>query len=286
MKLSTNLLLSNCMQVHTMDNTAAGKENFPSSSSAKASDAMLVHESIKEQLKCALCTKLIAAPLVVSCGHMFCGQCLFEYLNKEPMCPTCQMGLRAVPVRCLAVDAIGDSLKASMPAKEREKFAKRVEEGRSAADKVNKVFWWLAPQAVPIGGTMTGQVGLSFANPSTNAAAMPSLQQHQQPQQRSRQHQQHHQHQGKPKRHSSSQVPNGLLLQPSLAFGHNNLHMQQQQQQHAPLFAHPAAQLGLGLTQPSLMGDPGMASLLFAAQHQHQHQLQPDLMAMMQRLYG
>jgi hypothetical protein len=49
-----------------MENMAAGKENRPSTSSTstKASEAPLVHESIKEQLKCALCTKLIAAPLV------------------------------------------------------------------------------------------------------------------------------------------------------------------------------------------------------------------------------
>ena len=221
---------------------------------------------------------------------MFCGQCLFDYLNRDPMCPTCQMGLRAVPVRCLAVDAIGDILKASMSAKEREKFAKRLEEGRSAADKVNKVFWWLAPQAVPIGGTMTGQVGLSFANPSTpqmavpNAGAgMPLLQQHQQSQQRSRQQQQ--QQQLAAAAAASGQAQAALViaaaqLPPPLAFGQHTLPMQQQ----APLFANPAAHLGLGLPQPGLMEDPsGMANLLFPQQQPQQH---PDLMAMMQRPYS
>ena len=61
-------------------------------------------------LTCGLCSKLVAAPLVVSCGHMFCGACLCDYLNNDPMCPTCQMGLRAVPVRCLAVDAVVETV--------------------------------------------------------------------------------------------------------------------------------------------------------------------------------
>jgi hypothetical protein len=57
-------------------------------------------------------------------------------------------------------------------------------------------------------------------------------------------------------------------------------------QQQAPLFANPAAHLGLGLPQPGLMADPsGMANLLFP-QQQPQPQQHPDLMAMMQRLYS
>ena len=129
------------MQARDAVNTShQGKENMPS---VVTKDAPAPSPAgIRDHLNCGLCSQLVAAPLVVSCGHMFCGQCLFEHLTKDPMCPTCSMGLRSIPVRCLPVDAVVEALKTHMPAKDRERFNKRVEEGRSAADKVNKIFWW------------------------------------------------------------------------------------------------------------------------------------------------
>ncbi|KAG1659174.1 hypothetical protein FOA52_007555 [Chlamydomonas sp. UWO 241] len=125
---------------------------------APASDAMHRH------LNCGLCTQLIASSLVLSCGHAYCGACLFEHVNEKPSCPTCQVGLRAIPVRCLALDGVAESVAASLPAGGTS-YAVRVEDGRSAANKLNKMLWWLQPAAIPAlgdsssGGAMVGASG-------------------------------------------------------------------------------------------------------------------------------
>lgn len=65
--------------------------------------------------------------------------------------------------RCSAVDALTASLALLLRPAERESFKQRQQEGASAADKVNKIFWWLAPQAVPFNSNVQGGVSLSFS---------------------------------------------------------------------------------------------------------------------------
>lgn len=99
---------------------------------------------------CSLCCGAIATSLVLSCGHTACGDCLYRWLNEKPFCPTCQMGLRAVPVRCLALDAIVLLLKPFLSDPQRASFDRRQEAGHSAADKVT------SRRGAATGGTWDG----------------------------------------------------------------------------------------------------------------------------------
>lgn len=75
----------------------------------------------------------------MSCGHIFCGDCLFGFLNTKPSCPTCQVNLRAIPVRCLALDSVVSAFEHCLPPTEAEDWKRRTEDGKSAANKLNKV---------------------------------------------------------------------------------------------------------------------------------------------------
>ncbi len=60
-----------------------------------------------------------------------------------------QVPLRAIPTRCIALDGVIEAFLPSLPDHEVAAFKARQEEGKSAANKVNKMFWWLQPSAVP-----------------------------------------------------------------------------------------------------------------------------------------
>ncbi|WIA30416.1 hypothetical protein OEZ86_000501 [Tetradesmus obliquus] len=59
------------------------------------------------------------------------------------------MDLRAVPVRCLAMDKVAATIVPSLTAEQQQQYAKRKQDGQGTADKVNKMFWYLAPTALP-----------------------------------------------------------------------------------------------------------------------------------------
>lgn len=69
------------------------------------------------------------------------------------------------------MDALTASLADKLEPAARDAWRARHQGGSSAADKVNKLFWWLAPQAVPFNSNLQGGVSLSFANPGVQAAA-------------------------------------------------------------------------------------------------------------------
>ncbi|KAF6258946.1 hypothetical protein COO60DRAFT_1068765 [Scenedesmus sp. NREL 46B-D3] len=78
------------------------------------------------------------------------------------------MDLRAVPVRCLAMDKVAASIVPSLTAEQQQQYAKRKQDGQSAADKVNKMFWYLAPTALP---GLKGPQALPLQRPASHSAA-------------------------------------------------------------------------------------------------------------------
>ncbi|KAK3069779.1 peroxisome biogenesis factor 10 [Teratosphaeriaceae sp. CCFEE 6253] len=44
----------------------------------------------KQQRKCTLCLEPMKDPSVTTCGHVFCWQCLTDWLREQPMCPLCR----------------------------------------------------------------------------------------------------------------------------------------------------------------------------------------------------
>lgn len=44
----------------------------------------------KQQRKCTLCLDAMKDPSVTTCGHVFCWQCVTDWLREQPMCPLCR----------------------------------------------------------------------------------------------------------------------------------------------------------------------------------------------------
>ncbi|KAI7109420.1 hypothetical protein KC352_g36458, partial [Hortaea werneckii] len=43
-----------------------------------------------QQRKCTLCLEPMKDPSVTTCGHVFCWQCVTDWLREQPMCPLCR----------------------------------------------------------------------------------------------------------------------------------------------------------------------------------------------------
>ncbi|KAI6846756.1 hypothetical protein KC332_g2828 [Hortaea werneckii] len=43
-----------------------------------------------QQRKCTLCLEAMKDPSVTTCGHVFCWQCVTDWLREQPMCPLCR----------------------------------------------------------------------------------------------------------------------------------------------------------------------------------------------------
>ncbi len=52
-----------------------------------------------------------------------------------------QVPLRAIPMRCIALDSIVEAFLSSLTDADLAAYKARQEEGKSAANKVNKMFW-------------------------------------------------------------------------------------------------------------------------------------------------
>ena len=81
---------------------------------------------------------MVATHSVVPCGHMFCGACLSEWLQKNPTCPKCRAAATAPPVRTMAVDNVLDSLvEKGMSAEELQERRQRKQHWESHAAAIN-----------------------------------------------------------------------------------------------------------------------------------------------------
>ncbi|GAB1607343.1 LON peptidase N-terminal domain and RING finger protein 1-like [Argonauta hians] len=52
-----------------------------------------IHLLKLEDLQCSLCFVLLFQPVVTSCGHTFCKECLIRSLDHTPKCPLCNTSL-------------------------------------------------------------------------------------------------------------------------------------------------------------------------------------------------
>ena len=49
----------------------------------------------KQQRKCTLCLEESKDPSVTTCGHIFCWNCINEWILEKPECPLCRQGIQA-----------------------------------------------------------------------------------------------------------------------------------------------------------------------------------------------
>ncbi|DBA77531.1 hypothetical protein WJX77_000814 [Trebouxia sp. C0004] len=90
----------------SVDESAAPAEKV----AAPAADSG-AKQALENEFECTICRDfMVATHSVVPCGHMFCGGCLSEWLQKNPTCPKCRAAVTAPPVRTMAVDNVLESL--------------------------------------------------------------------------------------------------------------------------------------------------------------------------------
>ena len=65
-------------------------------------------KELEDEMSCAVCQDtIVAAHSLVPCGHCFCGTCLFQWLSRKQICPTCRSvpailaGLSSIPLLVL-----------------------------------------------------------------------------------------------------------------------------------------------------------------------------------------
>lgn len=84
-------------------NSNSSKSNFSNSNhnsaqtSKRESTKSLSSDSL-EDLKCVICLDILEGAVETSCGHAFCGQCLFTTIKcgKGFTCPTCRAKINQV----------------------------------------------------------------------------------------------------------------------------------------------------------------------------------------------
>jgi hypothetical protein len=150
-KLSCNA--SDCSDSATKEFPPSSSAGTGSSLSSPSSDSNRISiDELTPHLRCGLCREHVAGSLVLSCGHLFCGQCLADHLIGSPSCPACQMSLRAIPVRCSALDNVMAALLPALSPAQQDSYKRRKERGESAPSIIAKMLWWLEAGAPTSGG--------------------------------------------------------------------------------------------------------------------------------------
>lgn len=49
--------------------------------------------------ECSICQDEFRSPLRLTCGHIFCGSCIGEWLDREATCPMCRSVVRRATLR-------------------------------------------------------------------------------------------------------------------------------------------------------------------------------------------
>lgn len=162
------------------NNAAASAPGARSGRSSPSSPRVCV-EDLTPHLRCGLCREPVAGSLVLSCGHLFCGACLCDHLTRTPACPACQMSLRAIPVRCIAIDHVVGALLPSLAPQQQDAFRRRKQRGECAPSIIAKMLWWLEAGA-PAPGGAGDPAAAAAAAARMPPAGPPLLQQQLQPQ--------------------------------------------------------------------------------------------------------
>ena len=62
------------------------------------------NEDIGSGLICSICTGVLEKPLETSCQHLFCGECIQEWLSRQKTCPHCRKNITTTDLRQVLPD--------------------------------------------------------------------------------------------------------------------------------------------------------------------------------------
>ena len=57
------------------------------------------NEEIGSELICSICTGVLEKPLETSCQHLFCGECIHQWLLRRESCPHCRKNITTTDLR-------------------------------------------------------------------------------------------------------------------------------------------------------------------------------------------
>ena len=57
------------------------------------------NEEIGSELICSICTGVLEKPLETSCQHLFCGECIHQWLSRKESCPHCRENITTTDLR-------------------------------------------------------------------------------------------------------------------------------------------------------------------------------------------
>lgn len=67
-------------------------------------DKVMAYIKTKEQRKCTLCLEELKDPAATQCGHVFCWECIGDWVREKPECPLCRrdaMVQHILPLRAI-----------------------------------------------------------------------------------------------------------------------------------------------------------------------------------------
>ncbi|DBA95401.1 TPA: hypothetical protein ACH3X3_013276 [Trebouxia sp. C0006] len=145
-RANTSSALAGHKRTKSVDESAAPAEKV----AAPTADSG-AKQALENEFECTICRDfMVATHSVVPCGHMFCGGCLSEWLQKNPTCPKCRAAATAPPVRTMAVDNVLESLvEKGMSAEELQERKQRKQHWDQNAAVVNAKLKSLFRQGAP-----------------------------------------------------------------------------------------------------------------------------------------
>mmetsp|Transcript_61560 Transcript_61560/g.144254 ORF Transcript_61560/g.144254 Transcript_61560/m.144254 type:complete len:436 (+) Transcript_61560:29-1336(+) len=102
---------------------------------APASPAVDVKE-LQSELVCSICRDWIVQAASVECGHMFCRECIDQWLTqKHFLCPVCRADVKQEPTAARALDVIVEKSVQQTSEKDALEFTKRVKKADEMRSK-------------------------------------------------------------------------------------------------------------------------------------------------------
>lgn len=87
---------------------SSGCSNHVEAYGTSSAQFMELLVSLRRSLSCEICSDVIVAPFLLTCGHGFCYTCLYEWLRCHQTCPSCRAKVTRKPIYIYQIKAMSD----------------------------------------------------------------------------------------------------------------------------------------------------------------------------------